>query len=148
MRRLTDISSTNAPPWLEEMVREACDLLGVGPEWSLILRVEDHLEDASDDVSATCNFHPMYLNATVSFDRESTVKGGRVAREIVLHEIIHIALAEIDYTVDCMIDAAPKKLRKVLRSAYVAATERSAQRMSRALVRNTQERKDERREAE
>ena len=140
---MTKKASIDAPAWLEEMVREACDLLGVGPEWRLVLRVEDHLEDADDDVQATCNCHPMYLNATISFDRESTVKGSRVAREIVLHEIIHIALAEINYTVDCMLDATPKRLRKTLRSAYVVATERAAQRMSRALERSTREKNDE-----
>lgn len=138
---MTD-TSTDAPPWLEEMVQSARSLLGVGDDWAVFLSVEDKLDNGG--AAGMCHPDPIYLRADMAFARGHIKQDDRKTREYVLHEVLHLALAEIDYAMDCAIDAAPRKLRKTLRSAYVAATERSIQRMSRALARSIEERRDER----
>lgn len=120
------------PAWLLEEVQDARRLLGVGDDWHITVKVVDHPNGDADN-DGTCYVSANYLNATIEFARDMTQN--EQGRHVILHEILHVAYAEIDQVVKTGFSVLPKGERGRMKGLYEAAVERVLQRMSRAIAR-------------
>lgn len=125
--------TTDAPEWLTDMVQDARRLLGVGDDWQVsvnVVRIPGG--DAAND--AACTPDAVYLNADLDFAPD--LQPSETTRAIVLHEVLHIAHAELDALASVICEGLPKSERLRMRDLYDDANERTLQRISRAMARH------------
>lgn len=123
----------SVPEWLTDLVQDARRLLGVGDDWSITVRV-DRLPGGSPDNDAACEPDAVYLNADLTFAPD--VQPGETAQMLVLHEVLHVAHAELDELVAVICAGLPKNEQIRMRDLYDDGVERMLQRISRAMVRH------------
>ena len=100
-------------------------------EWHITAKLSDKPNGSADTAgSALTNFK--YLNASLEFI--DTLQPGNEAKAIVLHELGHVAHAEIDDAVDFILAQVDEDRRGHFRELYDEALERYLQRLSRSLV--------------
>ena len=122
------------PDWLFDCVQEVRDLFGLGGvEWSFCVKLSDK-PGGRDNWEGSAATDYQYLDARLEFT--DCIKPGNDAREAVLHEVGHVAHAEIDGVVDMILRQLDDERRSHFTELYTGAVERYLQRLSRALVYN------------
>lgn len=120
------------PDFLISYIQQARDLFGLGgAEWHITAKLSDK-PNGSAKTAGSASTDYQYLNASLEFI--DTLEAGSEAREIVLHEIGHVAHAEVDNAVDFLLVQVDEDRREHFRELYNEAVERYLQRLSRSLV--------------
>lgn len=119
------------PDWLFEYVQAARDIYGItGPDWAIRSKVSDRPN--GKDVSGSTITDARYMNANIVFSTD--LEEGDRAREVVIHEIGHVAMFEIDGAFESLLAQVDEARREFLREVFEDAEERFLQRLSRSFV--------------
>lgn len=114
-----------------DRIQEARELFGVGGvEWHVLVKLSDK-PLGNDQNSGACRVDAVYLNATVEFHPD--LADDETGRQVIYHEVLHVAHEEVDRAAGAMMDKLPRKERKILRKAYYELVERFVQRTSRSV---------------
>lgn len=106
-------------------------MLGIGSEWNLWLRVAD-TPDNSDEADGCVALTPRYLMATITIRRGLSEERGR---EVIMHELLHVALARLNQTAHRLVDMVPETQREHALELYTDAEEATIETITRALQR-------------
>jgi hypothetical protein len=121
------------PDWLSRQLNEACEMFGIGPEWHINIKMVDNPGGDSGNNGA-CRADAVYLNATLEFARD--LEEGKTGRQVVFHEVGHIALAQISLVVEYGLSALlDDSQREIYQKMYRDAEEQFLQRFTRAMTR-------------
>lgn len=86
-------TQANIPVWVLpycETVRETLSL----DEWIITYVFTDKIR-GEGDTQGLCNASPEYLHASITFRVDALVEDTRAARELIMHEHLHIALSAL-----------------------------------------------------
>ena len=120
------------PDWLFAHIQQARDLFGVGgAEWHITAKMSDK-PGGSSTSDGTCQFNFRYLNATLEFN--TSLENNSNGHETAIHEVGHVALAEIEEVVEGIVMQIPEERRDFFREQFGDAIERYLQRISRSFV--------------
>lgn len=121
-----------APPWVVALAQEVRALLGIDDGWYIYFEVTD-APGGDADYNGSVRYNTVYLNATIQIatDLQNDPEGQRV----ILHEMLHIALAPLTHAFEQTLPYVPKPTRKLLRRLYNDNEEQLIQRISRAMHR-------------
>lgn len=127
------------PDWVGAYAQDVRQLLGIGDDWHIWIDVVDRPDD-SDEADGCCDLDANYLKAKIEIrygiDTKERVKA------VVMHELMHVALAPISLAFDRTLDFMPKqKLNVHVRMLMSDATEQTIERMTRALQTNIKQKK-------
>lgn len=126
---VTEIDPGRPPTWLLDYLQETRRLFGVGDEWHIFpVMVE---QPGEKEFNGETNYDTAYLNATIKFDDE--LKNDDEGQQVIMHEVLHVALWELWQTFDYLCGRLPKKERKLARRIWHDAEERTIQRTVRAM---------------
>lgn len=117
------------PDWLNTELDDARRLFLINDAWRIGVTIEE-----SDEFDGECEPDAEYLNATIKFNAELGEKDECYRRRIVRHEVLHIALAEVDQVVEDMLCSLAQGEQMALRKAYRRSVERFIQRLTRGLM--------------
>lgn len=124
--------SSDTPQWITDAVQDARQLLGIDDGWHITI---DMVDEPSGDRSynGATTYSSVYLNAKIELakDLENNAEGQRV----VMHEVFHVALAQMYLAAGYTFNRLPKKQRKMARLIYNDAEEQFIQRATRAMQR-------------
>lgn len=121
------------PAWLKDKTNAARQLLGIGDEWNIFVRLSDDL--AKDPyLDGDCEADATALCATIRYASSLVEKDGE---ELTIHEMLHVLHSEVDQFVHLL--AQDHEDEQMLLAMYEAHQERFVVRLSRALVRNVKE---------
>jgi hypothetical protein len=115
-----------------EYADEARKLLGVGSEWRIYYYQSD-CPGGHTDYEGCCQADPIYFNADITIVRKYAESCGLYVKQIVFHEMGHVAHAEVDHAVETILDQVDEKDRGYFTDLYHEAVERYIQRQSRIL---------------
>lgn len=110
---------------------EVRDLLGIDRGWRLWLREADHPGN-NENADGQCELETRYLKATITIRRGLSAER---EREVLLHELMHVALAPLDLANDRILELVPEAFREHATELYVDAEEQVIERVTRALQR-------------
>jgi hypothetical protein len=135
---LTKPSKKPVPDWAKEAAQEAVNTFGLGSDWHIFLEWVQN-PDGLRTIAGSCKSDSVYLNATIEL--RNNLEPGPKAKRVILHEVGHVALGEIDRIVGGYILEAilSDDQRETLKSLYVDAQERFLQRLVRGLVPETEQ---------
>ena len=105
-------------------------LLGIDDGWHLWLREADKPGDY-DNADGHCALEARYLKATITIRRGLDAER---EREVILHELFHVALAPIDLANDRIIELLPEGLRDHGETLFGDAEEQVIERLTRAMT--------------
>lgn len=137
---MSDSPSTDqsAPDWILEYAADVRDLLGLDA-WDITVKMVDEL-DGDGSIGAQCRYKEPYKIAHVFLQRGRTEAE---YREFVMHELLHAALAPMDYAAAVAVDLVPKPQRKVAKILINDGCERVVQALAKALVKGVRPPKKE-----
>ncbi len=128
------MSEEEQPHWPSERAKatfnEVRALLGIDDGWHLWLREADKPGDY-DNADGHCALEARYLKATVTIRRGLDTDR---EREVILHELFHVALAPIDLANDRIIELLPEALREHGETLFADAEEQVIERLTRAMT--------------
>ena len=120
------------PDFLLAYIQQGRDLFALGgAEWHITAKLSDK-PNGNPACAGSAKTDFKYLNASLEF--ADTLEPGPSTRGIVLHELGHVAHAEIDNAVDFILAQMDEERRDHFRELYDEAVERYLQRLSRSLV--------------
>lgn len=119
------------PEWVSDYANDCRALLGVDDGWHIVLEAADDLDNAAGETIANA----AYLNATIRLRPDIRPGSGHA---YILHEMMHVALAQIDLVAMEAIKQLPECQAEAYLRALHVATEQSIQRMARALLRQVE----------
>lgn len=115
------MSASITPEWLTDLVQDTRRLLGIGDDWHVFVEMK-HMSESNGSTQADS----VYLNADLCFSTK--LAPGELSRQVVAHELLHVAHQEIDSVVERMC------VCPLVRVMYDEAVERFCQRITRALA--------------
>jgi hypothetical protein len=107
-------------------------LMGIAEDWRIDFYQSD-CPGGHSDWNGCCAADSIYLNADITIARQYANTGGPVVKQIVFHEMGHVAHAEVDHAVETILAQVDEKDRGYFTDLYHEATERYIQRQSRVL---------------
>lgn len=123
------MTDQSAPDWILAYTAEVRDLLGLDA-WDITVKMVDEL-DGDGSIGAQCQYKEPYRVAHVLLQRGRTEAE---YREFVMHEMLHCALAPMDFAAITAVRLVPKPQRKVAQDMINDGCERAVQALARALV--------------
>jgi len=121
------------PEWITEYAQDCRQLLGIGDEWQITLTTTDKPDGDSVNGGAA-HIDAQYLNATVEVNT-SFQELSDDARQLILHEMMHVSLANYRMVIDQLFFTMPEHMQTLGRIMISQAEEQYIQRISRALLR-------------
>jgi hypothetical protein len=118
--------------WVLEYAEEARKLLGVGSEWRIYYYQSD-CPGGNTEYEGCCSADSVYFNADITIARQYANTGGPVVKQIIFHEMGHVAHSEVDHAVETILAQVDEKDRGYFTDLYHEAVERYIQRQSRIL---------------
>ncbi len=92
---------------------------------------------AGSDVNAASTLaFPVYYNAHLNFAPCVEVEASNIRVQYILHELLHVSLAELDEVIEEMMACLPRQIRKMLKHKYQDEVERFIQRTVRGITDN------------
>jgi hypothetical protein len=119
------------PVFIVDAVAMGKKLWGIGPEWNVQIELRDN-PGGSERNDGSTSYSYRYLNATIDLKRDH--KDNPLFRKLIVHEVGHLAMAEIDEAVEKIIAHLPADDHKFMRELYEDAQEKFLQRASRCMV--------------
>jgi hypothetical protein len=117
--------------WIVDALRRSKQIWGIGNEWSIVVELMDNPGGSSSNMGAA-HYSYRYLNATIDLRR--TIKQSPLTRRLILHEVGHLAMAEIDEAVEKILVQVDSDRRGFFRELYEDAQEKFLQRTSRCFL--------------
>lgn len=96
------------PEWVTEYAQDCRQLLGIGDEWQITMSMVGEL---SNERAGQCSINYNYFIAKIEL--LDTIQDTEENRQLILHEMMHIALAEYEQLVTRFFNHLPKKMRKL-----------------------------------
>lgn len=118
------------PLWIADLVTSTRSSIGVGSGWRINVSMIDP-PPGDPLLGGECDMTPEYLDAELRFYHG--IKDDAEGRRIVIHEVGHVLLGEIEWIVSCILGRVNKAERKILRQLYDDVVERTVQRLTRAI---------------
>ncbi len=126
----------NEPPeWVKQYAQDCRVLLGIGDEWHISIFMNDR-PDGMDTVGGSVQVDTQYFNAVIELRRDNFAEEDDEAHQIILHEMLHIALASYRLVVEQLFMGLPETMRAMAETMVSQAEEQFIQRTSRALLRS------------
>jgi hypothetical protein len=119
----------NLPGHLADYAREIIALLGIAA-WRISIHLVDDI-DGNPSINGACSYHEPYRIATIRLRRD--IPDDQV-REVLTHELLHVALAPLDHAALTATDLVPKPQRKVARQMIFDGCERAVVALAKALT--------------
>ena len=116
-------------------LQDAREFLGISESWHIHAKQTDR-PGGNDDADGWCAPDYTYLNAKIEFSYELDNYDTAKRRAIAIHEMMHVALAEVQTVGEQMLWAMGKKDRRRYQAAFDGAIERYIQQTSRAIARH------------
>lgn len=127
------------PAWAAAYFQDCRELLGIGADWQLWLAFvnnpsaeADGSDDDANEADGVCSLETRYLKATIRIRRGLSEER---TRYVIMHELLHVALAPLSLTAERMRDLIPFKLWTHVLQLYTDAEEQTIERLTRALQR-------------
>lgn len=122
-------NNTHLPNWLIEHLQATRQLFGVGDEWHIFPVLVQQPGDK--EFGAVTDYDTAYLNAVIKFDDD--IRNNDQGQQVVLHEVLHIALYELAQTFEYALKLLPTNGRDLFSAMWQDAEERTIQRITRAM---------------
>jgi hypothetical protein len=119
------------PQWMIETIQEARDLYGVGgAEWNITVSVSDK-PGGKSDASGYAKTDSIYKNAHIELSCD--LKDDEDGRQIIHHEIFHVAHSEVKDMVNHMIDNVDEDKQEFFIGLFDNVCERMVQTVTRSI---------------
>ena len=118
------------PQWLEDYAQECRVLFGL-EVWEIVVNVVD-APDGDKDNDGFSWVNVRYLSAKIELRRDQT---DVQFRSVMMHEMLHVALAPISQAHMRLFELLPKKLRRHVKDICNDGLEQTIERLTRALQR-------------
>jgi hypothetical protein len=130
---VAEAEETAVPAWVKEYAIDVRLLLGIDDGWHIIIKMVDE-PSGRRIFNGSASYDSAYLNAQIELanDLEDNAEG----RRVILHELFHVALAQMYQAAEYAFGQLPKKRRRLVRKVYNDAEEQFIQRATRAMQRN------------
>lgn len=123
-------ASMDPPPWIVAYAQDCRRLLGIGDEWRIVIQMVPAGDGTIDGI---CTADARYFNARIELSDNLPRNGD--GHEVILHEMLHVALAPLAGLYDRLVGDMGWEARRVALGAYQDVEEQVIQRMTRALLR-------------
>jgi hypothetical protein len=123
------------PPIIADLINSGRIFLGLDPAWHIYIKMNDKPAGSDQNAASTLAF-PVYYNAHLNFAPCVEVEASNIRVQYILHELLHVSLAELDEVIEEMIACLPRQIRKVLKHKYQDEVERFIQRTVRGITDN------------
>ncbi len=111
------------PPIIADLINSGRTFLGLDPAWNIYIKMND--KPAGSDVNAASTLaFPVYYNAHLNFAPCVEVEASNIRVQYILHELLHVSLAELDEVIEEMMACLPRQIRKMLKHKYQDEVER------------------------
>lgn len=121
---------SNVPEWVIHAIQAARLFYGLDVAWLIEVGMVDRPND-SDTTNGCCEADSTYLNARV--DLKTGLDAGGEGRRVILHELGHVALAEVE---EVILSIATTYIKdQATRTAFLLAHDRALERFLQRLVR-------------
>ena len=129
-----EMSNHNTPPeWAQTYFNDVRDLLGIGRDWELWFALAD-TPGNNEDADGNCHYDARYLKATITM-RRGLVNNEERARYVIMHELLHVALARFDLACDRLINFIPEAHHKHAQELVIDVMEQTIETLTRAFQR-------------
>lgn len=122
------------PQWVTDYAQDCRQLLGIGDEWRIVIEMTDK-PDGTPSVGGAVSIDAEYLNATIELNNESFKEEAAEGHQIILHEMMHVSLANYRMVIDQIFMRLPDDMQTMARIMIEQAEEQYIQRTSRAILR-------------
>ncbi len=123
------------PPIIADLINSGRTFLGLDPAWNIYIKMND--KPAGSDVNAASTLaFPVYYISHLNFAPCVEVEASNIRVQYILHELLHVSLAELDEVIEEMMALLPKQIRKVLKHKYQDEVERFILRTVRGITDN------------
>lgn len=124
---------SDAPAWVVDEAQSARRKFGIDDGWQIYLEWVQ-TPGGNRESNGECATNSVYLDATIEL--RNKLEPGALAQRVILHEVGHVAFAEIDRLVEGYIlpGVFDESQRETFRAMYIDAVERFLQRLVRGLV--------------
>ena len=119
------------PEWVTEYAQDCRQLLGIGDEWQITVRMVaalPHKRHGQTDI----NFNYFYADVCLL----DTLEDNDATRQLILHEMMHIALAEYEQLTTRFFNHLPKKMQGLAMRLSEDIQEKTIQRITWGIMRN------------
>lgn len=120
-------------PWVEVAVRRFAGVFAL-QEWDIHVTTTKHPGGKRARALGANRFDTWYLDSRVTLQPGAALSEENL--EVVLHEMLHLALSELRDAHWEAVQSAPRSVRKALGRQYDRAEERVITRLSRGIVRH------------
>lgn len=121
------------PDWITEYAQDCRNLLGIGDDWHITITMTDK-PDGEEKVGGSVSVDAQYLNAHVELNNKFFVEEDDEAHQIILHEMLHVALGSYRMVVEQAFTQLPDSFRDTADTMISQAEEQFIQRTSRAIL--------------
>lgn len=121
------------PDWMITYAQDVRRLVGVGDDWHIWLDLVD-VPDGSPECDGSTDLEVRYLKARIAIRKD--IETDERFRAVIMHEILHCALGQIDLAIDRVRDLVPERLRVHTFMLVGDAFEQTIERLTRALQAN------------
>jgi len=120
------------PDWIVTAAQDARQLLGLDDGWHISIKMVDH-PSGKPEFNGVAFVDTAYLSVRMELARD--LKPDAEGHRVIMHEMMHVALAGIFQAASYGFNQLPKRARKVAMKVYNDAEEMAIQRMTRAMQR-------------
>lgn len=121
------------PEWVTEYAQDCRALLGIGDDWHITIHMTDK-PDGDPAVGGAASIDVQYLNASIELNSVILDVEDDNAHQIILHEMMHVALANYRMVIDQIFMQLPDGLKGMARVMVSQAEEQFIQRTTRAVL--------------
>lgn len=118
------------PEWISEYAQDCRRLLGIGDEWQITIRM---VKELSDKRAGEIDINFNYFYADISL--LDTIQDTEENRQLILHEMMHIALAEYEQLTTRFFNHLPRKMRGLAMKLTEDIQEKTIQRITWGIMR-------------
>ncbi len=123
------MTGDHLPDHLERYACDVRDLLGL-QDWTITITLVDEI-DHDPRTGGQCSYLEPYRIAKILIRRDAT---DEKMHEHLMHELLHAALAPLDYAAQSAVELVPKPQRKVAKQMVYDGCERAVVALAKALV--------------
>ena len=122
------------PEWITNYAQDCRVLLGIGDEWHITINMTDK-PDGEEKVGGSVSIDAQYYNAVMELNNAFFEEEDDEARQILLHEMMHIAFGNYRMVIDQIFMRLPSDMLDMAETMISQVEEQFIQRTSRALLR-------------